>query len=271
MPPDRRRRVLAVVASLAALALVTGWLLSRSAPAAATGSIRVAAASDLQFALDELIERYEAGGTGRSVTPTYGSSGSAFAQIVNGAPFDVYFSADIDYPRRLEAEGLAEPGSTRPYAVGRLVVWVPASSPIDVRSLGMAALLEPGVRRVAIANPDHAPYGRAAVAAMESAGVHDAVRDRLVLGENVAQAAQFVESGAADIGIVALSLARSPMLRDAGSSFEVPADLHPPIEQGATVLARAVDPGAARAFLEFVLSPAARPVLERHGFGPPGA
>ncbi len=272
MPPDRPRPALVVVAvavALVAIGAALSWGISRSGPAEATGAIRVAAASDLQFALDDLIERYEAANAGRLVTPTYGSSGTFFSQISNGAPFDVYFSADIDYPRRLEQAGLAAAGATRPYAVGRLVVWVPEGSSIDVSALGMDALLDPGARRIAIANPEHAPYGRAAVAALESAGVHGAVRDRLVLGENVSQAAQFVESGAADIGVVALSIVRAPNLQGVGTFLEVPADLHPPIEQGAVVLARAADRAAAQDFLDYVLSADARPVLERYGFVPP--
>jgi molybdate transport system substrate-binding protein len=256
---------------IVAIVAAIGWTVAGRASPAAPEGIRVAAASDLQFAFDELIEDFEAANPGRSVVPTYGSSGTFFSQISNGAPFDVYFSADVDYPRRLEAAGLVEPGGTRSYAIGRLALWVPDGSTIDVAGLGMAALLDPRARRIAIANPEHAPYGRAAVAAMESAGVHAAVRDGLVLGENVSQAAQFVESGAADIGIVALSLVRSPTLAGVGTFAEVPADLHPPIEQGAAVLARTRDPAAAGAFLAHVLSPGARPVLDRYGFTVPDA
>ena len=234
-----------------------------------SGAIRVAAAADLQFALDDILADYASSRAGRTVVPTYGSSGNAFSQISNGAPFDLFLSADIDYPRLLEAAGLVDPGTTQPYAIGRIVIWVPTGSTIDVASLGMNALTDPAARRIAIANPQHAPYGRAAVAAMEASGVAEAVADRLVLGENVAQAAQFVESGAADIGIVALSLVRSPTLRDVGRYVEIPAELHPPIVQGAAVLAGSTDPEAARAFLAYVLGPAGRAVLERYGFDVP--
>jgi molybdate transport system substrate-binding protein len=232
--------------------------------------VTVAAASDLQFALGEIIDEFEAATPGVRVEVAYGSSGNLVGQIRNGAPFDVFFSADIAYARDVEAAGLAEPGSTRPYAVGALALWVPDGSPIDVKSRGLEALTDPGAARIAIANPEHAPYGRAAVAAMRTAGVYDAVRDRLVLGENVSQAAQFVESGAADIGIVALSLVRAPTLAGVGTFAEVPADLHPPIEQGVVVLGRAADREAAESFVAFVLSDAGRPVLERYGFGAPG-
>jgi molybdate transport system substrate-binding protein len=228
--------------------------------------VTVAAASDLQFALGEIIDEFEAATPGVRVEVAYGSSGNLVGQIRNGAPFDVFFSADIAYGRELETSGLAEAGSTRQYALGALALWVPDDSPIDVAALGMDALLDPAAARIAIANPEHAPYGRAAVAAMEAAGVHEAVRGRLVLGENVSQAAQFVESGSADIGIVALSLVRAPTLEGVGTFIEVPAGLYPPIEQGVVVLDRAADREAADSFVTFVLSDAARPVLARYGF-----
>jgi molybdate transport system substrate-binding protein len=240
-------------------------------PVSAPASVAIAAASDLKFALDELIAAYQTARPGRAIVATYGSSGNLFSQISNGAPFDLYFSADIDYPRRLETAGVAAVGATRSYGEGRLILWAPAGSPLDVAARGMDALADPQVRRVAIANPEHAPYGRAAVAALRSVGVYDAVVDRLVLGENVSQAAQFVESGAADLGIVALSLVRAPSLRGVGTYVAIPADLYPPIEQGAVVLGRAADPAAAGDFLDFVLSPIGRPVLERYGFVLPGA
>ena len=233
-------------------------------------TVRIAAASDLQFALRDLIETFEADNASVTVEATYGSSGNLFGQVRNGAPFDAFFSADIAYARELETSGLAGAGSTRSYALGALALWVPDDSPIDVAALGMDALLDPAAARIAIANPEHAPYGRAAVAAMESAGVHDAVVGRLVLGENVSQAAQFVESGSADIGIVALSIVRAPTLEGVGTFIEVPAGLYPPIEQGVVVLDRAADREVAESFVTFVLSDAARPVLERYGFVVPG-
>jgi len=243
------------------LLLLSCLLAFRSANAQ---EIRVAAAADLKFALDELGTQFEKQ-TGRRINVSYGSSGNFFAQIQNGAPFDVLLSADIEYPRKLEAAGLAEPGTLYEYAVGRIVIWMPTAARTDLAKLGWKALLEPGVERVAIANPDHAPYGRAAVAALRNAGIYEQVRRRLVYGENIAQAAQFAAVGSAQAGILALSLAVSPPMRE-GKRWEIPANMHPPIEQGAVILQRAKDKEGARAFLAFLKSDAGRKILESYGF-----
>jgi molybdate transport system substrate-binding protein len=229
--------------------------------------IRIAAAADLKFALDELGARYQKQ-TGKKVELTYGSSGNFFAQIQNGAPFDLFLSADIEYPRKLEAAGLAEPGTLYEYAVGRIVMWMPAGTRIDLAKLGWHALLDPSIQKIAIANPEHAPYGRAAVAALRSAGMYDQVRAKLVYGENIAQAAQFVASGNAQAGILALSLALSPPMRE-GKRWEIPSTMHPPIEQAAVVLKSAKDKDGARTFLTFLRSPEGRKILESHGFNVP--
>lgn len=265
-PPGLRALAIAAVAALV-VACSAGP--SDTSPSPST-TITIAAAADLRFALDEISAEFEADHPGTDIRISYGSSGSFYAQIENGAPFDIYFSADIDYPERLTRAGHAPEGSVRPYAVGRIVVWVLDGSPIDVERLGMAALVEPGVTKISIANPDHAPYGRAAVAAMRDAGLYDAVADRLVLGENVSQALQFVESGAAEIGIVALSLALAPTVVDHGRYFLIPEHAHPEIDQGAVVLDRASDHDAATRFLDFVLGPTGRRTLERYGFVLPG-
>jgi molybdate transport system substrate-binding protein len=259
----------ALAVAVAAMTLLTACQ-ATSAPTVGPTTITVAAASDLRFALDEVIDTYRSRQADVDVVPTYGSSGNFYAQIENGAPFDIYFSADIDYPRRLESAGLAEAESTRLYTVGRIVVWVRNASPIDVEGLGMGALTDPDVRTISIANPEHAPYGRAAVAAMRTYGIYDVVEPRLVLGENVSQAAQFVESGAADIGIIAYSLALAPTIASEGRFSLIPDDLHPAIEQGVVVLDRAADPTAAARFLDFVLGPDGRAILERYGFVVPG-
>lgn len=171
--------------------------------------VRVAAASDLQFALREIETKFEVGHPGVSVEVIYGSSGNLYAQLSNKAPFDLFLSADISYPRLVEA-GLAAQDTEFSYAVGHIVLWVLQSSQLDLDKLGMRALADPTVKKIAIANPRHAPYGRAAEAAMKSLELYDDVKDRLVLGENIAQAAQYVESGAADVGILALSLCSPP-------------------------------------------------------------
>ena len=227
--------------------------------------VRVAAAADLQFALDAVFAAAGTAAAGIRPVVVYGSSGSFFAQIENGAPYDLFLSADADYPRRLAAKGLAD-GPVFLYAVGRVALWVPARSELDIASLGLRALLDPSVRKVAIANPRHAPYGRAAEAAMKSAGVFDAVKGKLVLGENVAQAAHFVESGAAEAGIVALSLAVAPRMRSAGRYVEVPAGSHPRLEQGGIVLKGARHPQAARAVRDALLAPRGREALREYGF-----
>ncbi|HEX4999757.1 MAG TPA: molybdate ABC transporter substrate-binding protein [Terriglobia bacterium] len=228
----------------------------------AAEEVRVAAASDLQFAIREMAPEFQKA-TGHTLRVTLGSSGNFYAQISNGAPFDVFLSADANYPRRLEQEGRAEKGGARVYGVGRIALWVPQASGIDLEKLGMNALESASIRKIAIANPDHAPYGRAAVAAMEKSGVYERVRSRLVMGENIAQAAQFAQSGAADIGVVALSLAMSDAMKRSGRYWIVPSDLHPPLEQAAALLKGS--PGA-RAFVDWLQSAEARTILRRYGF-----
>jgi len=230
--------------------------------------IRVAAAADLKFAMEELAVHFEKQ-TGTKVNVTYGSSGNFFSQIQNGAPFDLFFSADMDYPRKLETAGLAEPGTLCEYAVGRLVIWLPPDAKLDVSTERWNALLDASVQKIAIANPKHAPYGRAAVAALQSARIYEFVKAKLVYGENISQAAQFVQSGNAQAGILALSLTISPSMKD-GKSWEIPAEMVPAIAQGAMVLRSARNKDAARAFLEFVKSKTGRHTLEKHGLAFPG-
>jgi molybdate transport system substrate-binding protein len=234
------------------------------ASAARSEEIRVAAAADLKFAMQDVAAQFEKQ-TGAKVDVTYGSSGNFFSQLQNGAPFDLFFSADIDYPRKLEAAGIAEPGTLYEYAIGRIAIWTPADSKLDVTSLGWRALLDASVQKIAIANPEHAPYGRAAVAALQKSGIYDQVKSKLVYGENISQAAQFVQSGNAQAGIVAMSLAVSPGMKD-GKRWEIPADMHPPIEQAAIILKNAANKDAARAFLEFVKSKTGRAMLANYGF-----
>jgi molybdate transport system substrate-binding protein len=226
--------------------------------------IRIAAAADLKFAMGELAEQFEKQ-TGTKVNATYGSSGNFFSQMQNGAPFDLFFSADIDYPKRLEAAGLAEPGTLYEYAVGRIMIWTPPDAKVDVAKQAWKALLDASVKNIAIANPEHAPYGRAAVAALQKAGIYESVKTKLVYGENISQTAQFVQSGNAQAGIVALSLAVSPAMRGC-KRWEIPADMHPPLEQAAIVLKGGTNKEAARTFLEFVRSLAGRATLAKYGF-----
>lgn len=247
----------------------------RNLPTAEQGTpvrtvVTVAAAADLKYALEDLIIEFKQAHPSIDVRPNYGSSGNFYAQLANKAPFDLFFSADIDYPRRLIELGYARKDTEFLYAVGQIVVWVGMESPLDVETLGVQVLLEPGVRKVAIANPQHAPYGRAAEAALKHLGVYEQVQDRLVLGENIAQAAQFVESGAADVGIIALSLALSPALKEKGRYWTVPRDAYPPLEQGGVQLNWAKEPDAANTLRTFVIGDEGRAILRRHGFELPG-
>lgn len=247
------------------IVIAVACVLCLCAPAAHSAEIVVAAASDLNFAFKEIVADFEKK-TGNTVKLSLGSSGNFFAQLSNGAPFDLFFSADIGYPRKLEEAGLAEPGTLYMYAVGRIVVWVPKGSTIDVGVLGMKALQHPSVKKVAIANPKHAPYGRAAVAAMEHYKVYEAVKDKLVLGENISQTAQFIQTGGADIGIIALSLAVALAMKETGAFWEVPVEAYPRLEQGAVALKAAKDLKTARAFLDHIKSPEGTAVFKRYGF-----
>ncbi|MDH5739970.1 MAG: molybdate ABC transporter substrate-binding protein [Nitrospira sp.] len=229
--------------------------------------ITIAAAADLHFAFKELIPQYEQA-TGTHVKLSLGSSGNFFAQIQHGAPFDLYFSADIRYPHKLEEAGLTIPGSLYRYAAGRIVLWARHGSPLNVTQ-GLPTLRQPSIGKIAIANPKHAPYGRAAVAAMEHFKIHDEVKDRLVFGENVSQAAQFVESGAADIGIIALSLALAPAMKDKGTYWEIPLEAYPPLEQGAVILGSSKHHEQAKRFLEFMKSRQGQVIMARYGFDVP--
>jgi molybdate transport system substrate-binding protein len=172
------------------------------------------------------------------------------------------------YPKKLEASGFAEPGTLFEYALGQIVIWTPADSLVDVAQDGWNALLDARVQKIAIANPVLAPYGRAAVSALQKAGIYQQIKTKLVYGENVSQAAQFVQSGNAQAGIIAHSLALSPGMKD-GKNWKIPADLYPPIRQGAVMLKNAEGKAAALEFLNFVKSVTGRAILEKHGFAFP--
>ena len=230
--------------------------------------ITVAAAADLSTALPEIAAKYKSQ-TGQEVKLIFGSSGNLTTQIRNGAPFDVFFSADEEYPKQLIDAGLAEKDSLYRYAVGRLVLWMPNEVPINLQKLGINALLDPAVKKIAIANSQHAPYGRAAESALRHYGIYDQVSSRLVLGESVSQAAQFVESGNAQAGLIALSHALAPALKSKGHYWTVPLDAYPTLNQAAVVLSHSKQQAAARKFLEFVRSPGAASLLKDYGFSLP--
>jgi len=226
--------------------------------------LTIAAASDLNFAIKEVVAKFEAE-KGAKVKLSLGSSGNFFAQIQNGAPFDLYLSADMGYPKKLEEAGLTVPGTLYRYAVGRIVVWVPKTSHLEIEE-GPDILRNSGIKKISIANPKHAPYGRAAVSALNYFKIYDLTKDRLVLAENVSQAAQFVESGAADLGIIALSLALAPTMKTAGRYWEVPSDAHLALEQGAVILKRSTDQELAKQFLEFMKGPEGQEIMRHYGF-----
>jgi len=227
--------------------------------------LTVAAAADLRPALEEIATHFQAA-SGAQIKTIYGSSGNFYQQIQNGAPFDFFFSANADYPRKLEAAGLTVPGTYYEYAWGKIVVMVPASSSLDVKR-GLSLLLDPAVKKIAIADPSHAPYGQAAVAAMKTEKIYDQVSGKLVTGENISQAASFVLSGAADVGIVALSLALSagPQVRYA----EIPADDYPPMRQACVVLKSSKNPKLAAKFQEYLQTEEVKKILGRFGFDAP--
>jgi molybdate transport system substrate-binding protein len=226
--------------------------------------LMIAAASDLKFALDEVIEQFQPDHPGAIVDVSYGSSGNFKTQIRQGAPFDLYFSADIAYVHDLAQAGLV--GAVRPHATGRIVLW---STRSDAAALTLADLRRAEFGRIAIANPRHAPYGLRAQQALQSAGLWTDLEPRIVFAENVAQAAQFVESGNAPVGIIALALALSPTLADRGSYQLIPAELHEPLLQGYAITRHGADNALAHAFARHVETPVARAILLRYGFALP--
>ncbi|MGA2115847.1 MAG: molybdate ABC transporter substrate-binding protein [Bryobacteraceae bacterium] len=245
-------------------------LLAACSRASKHDSLRIAAAADLRFAFPALSQRFHATHPETTLAPVYGSSGNYYSQIRNGAPFDVFLSADVEYPKRLVAEGAAVADSLFLYGTGRLVVWVPAQSPLDLDRLGIHALEDPSVHHAAIANPLHAPYGRASEAALRSLGVYDRIAPKLVMGENIAQTFEFVESGSAEAGLVAESLTLAPAMRGKGRTWEIPADAYPPLEQCGVILSRAAASPAAAQFRAWMMGPEARAILTQYGFSLPG-
>lgn len=235
--------------------------------AAGKKTVLIAAASNLKFALDDLVRFFEQKNPGIKIKTIYGSSGIFFNQILNGAPFDLYFSADNKYPDELEKRGYGKEAVV--YAEGRLVLMAAVSSGLDVQKMGFHSLLHPGVMKIAIANPAHAPYGRAAVALIKDRKLYEKVKEKLVMGENIAQAAQFVESGAAELGLIALSLALKAEQTGHVSYWEIPDGTYTKIEQEFIILNRAKNKHAAREFTNFVQSKAGKDILMRYGFDIP--
>lgn len=231
--------------------------------------LSIASASDLSLCLDELDGVFKQGHPGAEIKSSTGSSGNFLAQIKNGAPFDVFLSADMSYPKELVKAGFADGASLTLYATGHIVLWT-TNPAVDV-SQGLAVLKSDAVKKIAIANPDVAPYGRAAKAALQSAGIWDAVQAKLVFAENIAQTAQFVQTGSVDAGIVALSLVKAPTVAGSGHYFQIGVDQYPTLEQGAVITAKGKDLPLARQYIDFLRSPQARAVFDKYGFLLPSA
>jgi molybdate transport system substrate-binding protein len=243
--------------------LLAALLLALPAPANAAQAL-VAVAANFAVPLETLRATFERD-SGHRLSVAIGSTGKLYAQIVHGAPFDVMLAADRERPRRLEAEGHAVAGSRLTYALGRLALWSR-----DVGRIGAdgAAVLRAGkFRRLAMANPDLAPYGAAARQALMALGLYDALRSRIVLGENIGQTFAMVATGNAELGFVALSSLREPDNAAGGSHWLVPAEFHEPIRQDAVLLVHGADNPAAQAFLAYLKSPAAQPLIVRFGYG----
>jgi len=232
------------------------------APAVLAEKITIAAASDLKGCLDEVAASFRKAHAGDEVEVVYGSSGKFKTQIEQGAPFDLFFSADIGFPRDLLKANLAV-GQVHPYAIGRLVLW---SKTIDASTLKVTDLSRADIRKIAIANPQHAPYGKSAEEALRASGVWEKVEGKLVYGENISQTAQFADSGNAQVGIIALSLVLGPELAGKGSYSLVPDSLHEPLEQGFVITRRAADNLLAKSFADYMGSGQTRAVMVRYGF-----
>lgn len=234
---------------LASLVLTTTCLFA--------SEVNIAAASDMKFALDEIAKIYMSRHSETKINTMFGSSGKAFTQISNGAPYDIYYSADIDYPKKLKAAGKVI-GEVKPYAIGRIVLW---SNTIDTAK-GMETLLSPKIKKIAIANPEHAPYGRAAVAALKHYGIYDQIKNKLIYGENINQTAQYVQTKAADIAILALSVSSGPALKET-PSYLIPKKAHPELIQGYVLIKNTSE---AKDFISFFETKEANDILKKYGF-----
>ncbi len=238
-------------------------LLSLSAHAE---KITIAAAADLKFTMDEIVTTFKKTNPSEEVDVVYGSSGNFNTQIQQGAPYDLFFSADIGFARELAKNGLAA-SDVKPYAVGRIVLW---SASQDATRMTLGSLTDPKITRIAIANPKHAPYGKRAEEALRASGLWEKVEPKLVYGENIAQTAQFVQTGNAQVGIIALSLAVNPELANKGGYWLIPDKLHAPLEQGFVITKRAAGNGLAKKFADYMGSKPARAVMTKYGFVLPG-
>lgn len=228
--------------------------------------ITIAAAADLKFAMDEIVSTFKKTNPTDEVDVIYGSSGKFHTQVQQGAPYDLYFSADIGFPRELAKIGFAA-SEVMPYAFGRIVLW---STSMDATKMTLDSLTGPKITRIAIANQKHAPYGKRAEEALRASGLWEKVEPKLVYGENIAHTAQFVQTGNAQAGIIALALAVSPELANKGGYWLIPDNLHAPLEQGFVITKRAAGNALAKQFADYMGSKTARAVMTKYGFVLPG-
>lgn len=250
-------RLAPLAAFLLALACVTACKIKN--PATGPSELTVAAASDLAPAFEELGREFESA-TKTKVVFVFGSTGMLTRQIENGAPFDLFAAANVSYIEELDQKGLIIPDSKLIYASGRITLWTTNESPLRLQ--GIADLARPEVQRVAIANPDHAPYGLAAKQALQSAGVWDRVQSKLVYADNIRQTLQYAQTGNVEVAIVALSLS----VQSNGRWSLIPEELHQPIHQGLAVMKTTQNEQAARAFASFISSPQGKAVMKKYGF-----
>ncbi len=250
-------RLATIVSVVVALALTT---FAHAEP------VTVAAAADLKFALDEIVASFRKANPGEQIDLVYGSSGKFFTQIQQSAPYDIFFSADIAFPQELVKRGFAA-SEVRPYAFGRIVLW---SASMDASKMTLASLADPKITRIAIADPKHAPYGKRAKEALIAAGVWDKIEPKLVYGENIGQATQWVLTGNAQVGIIALSLAVNSELASKGGYWPIPTTLHQPLEQGYVITKRAEANALAKRLADYMASKPARAIMTRYGFVLPG-
>lgn len=268
--PQKRRWALAPRGSLKALLLTLSFLALPAFVASAqkppqSRTLRIAAAADLQPLLPPLLTQFQQQ-TGIRAEASYQSSATLATEIISGAPFDLFLAADLSFPQRVIAAGSAEESLPIPYARGTLVLWTRNDSGLPTLSLD--ALRDPAIKTIAIANPEHAPYGRAAQEALQHLALYDAVRSKLVIAENIAQAAQYADSGNAQVGFLSLTSALTPRLRASGHFIRVPAHAYLPILQGAVVIRNSPAFAAAHRFLDFLAQPAIRHALASQGLEP---
>lgn len=250
---------------LACVAMATAISSLAQPPAQQSKELRIAAAADLQPVMPVLSSAYEHA-TGIKLVVSFGSSATLSTQIIGGAPFDLFMSADYINPEKIVAAGLADGAEPTPYAKGTLVLWARKDSPLQ--PISMDRITDPRVKSIAIANDQHAPYGRAAVAALKQLKLYDAAAPHFVVGENIAQTAQFVESGNAQLGLISMTTANTPHFREIGSYVLVPTTAYPEIRQCAVVLAKSDRRSTAHAFLDWLLTPAVQGSLTNLGLSP---